>query len=592
MKRTFLLLLAIAAGALLGNGNLCAATFVVTNNADSGPGSLRQAILDANAGGGGKIDLTGVSGTITVTTNLPAISTSVSIVGPGTNALTVSGSNTWVLFTFQPGTINTMANLAVANGFAEFTGPPSSNYFASGVKNLGILDMQNCLINHCQNIGTDGGGIYNSGALELDNCVISDCGSYGEIGEVTGGGVYNSGLLNMNGCKIVNCFADDGGGIYSSGTAALTRCQITTCGADEIGSGGGIVSGGQLVLIACVVTDNFGNYYGGGIEAGGTLIMANTTVAKNSALQGGGMDIRGTVWCVNCSISGNYSYEEEEFCGGGGIRSAANLTMLNCTVSSNRCYIGIQYEGGGGIENLNQLTMSNCTVSGNTSVADFSSLTSHGAGILNGTNAVTYLTDCTVVSNSAATAMGVENVAGTVYAEDSIIANNNGSDFSGTLVSQGYNLIGNTNACVLTGDLTGNIYGVDPLLGPLQNNGGPTFTHALLAGSPAIDAGPVNAFPFFDQRGAPRPFGPADDIGAFEFGATPRHVAWLGTFRNGLPRLNIAGVPGFLYMVERAPSPSGPWMPLSSITADLNGGGVCQDTNAPSDHAFYRVVDP
>ena len=116
--------------------------------------------------------------------------------------------------------------------------------------------------------------------------------------------------------------------------------------------------------------------------------------------------------------------------------------------------------------------------------------------------------------------------------------------------------------------------------------------HALLAGSPAIDAGPANAPPFFDQRGAPRPFGAADDIGAFEFGATPRHVAWFGSWRNGCPQLNIAGAPGFLYMVERAPTPNGPWASLNAITADAGGAGICLDTNAPGDHAFYRVVDP
>ncbi|HWY77117.1 MAG TPA: choice-of-anchor Q domain-containing protein, partial [Verrucomicrobiae bacterium] len=487
--------------------------------------------------------------------------------------------------------------LAIANGFAEFVGPPSPpNYQASGVRNFGILKMQNCLINHCRDYGTDGGGVYNSGALELDNCVISDCGSAGAygVGDVTGGGIYNAGALNMNGCTIGGyCTAHVGGGIYNSGIAALIRCLIATCGADEIGSGGGIVNGGQLVLIACVLTNNFGNYSGGGIGGGGTLTMFNTEVLNNGALQGGGLDVGGTASCFNCAISGNSSGELGQYYGGGGIRSTAKLTLVNCTISGNSCSTGdTSGGGGGGIENLNLLTMVNCTLSGNTNLSDFVSFPAQGGGIFNGTNAVAYLTDCTVVSNSATVGMGVANVVGTVYAEDSIIANNNGTDFSGTLTSQGHNLVGNTNACVLAGDLTGNIYGVDPLLGPLQNNGGFALTHALLAGSPAIDAGPVNAFPLFDQRGAPRPFGPADDIGAFEFGATPRHVAWLGTFRNGLPRLNIAGVPGFLYMVERAPSPSGPWMPLTSITADLNGGGVCQDTNAPSDHAFYRVVDP
>ena len=71
------------------------------------------------------------------------------------------------------------------------------------------------------------------------------------------------------------------------------------------------------------------------------------------------------------------------------------------------------------------------------------------------------------------------------------------------------------SGCTITGDLTGNITGQDPLLGPLQNNGGPTETHALLPDSPAIDAGADTACPAADQRGVARPLGSACDIGAF-----------------------------------------------------------------------------
>src|SRR5262249_7450167 len=102
-----------------------------------------------------------------------------------------------------------------------------------------------------------------------------------------------------------------------------------------------------------------------------------------------------------------------------------------------------------------------------------------------------------------------------------------------TINSQGYNLIGDTTGCVITGDTTGNKSGVAPNLGPLRDNGGPTFTHALLTGSPAIDAGnPAapgsggNACPVDDQRGVTRPQdGDGDttavcDIGAYELEAS------------------------------------------------------------------------
>jgi len=107
---------------------------------------------------------------------------------------------------------------------------------------------------------------------------------------------------------------------------------------------------------------------------------------------------------------------------------------------------------------------------------------------------------------------------GVFQAQDSIFAGGGTNVVvSGVLISGGYNLVQNTNGCTIAGDPMGNIYGADPRLGPLQDNGGPTWTHALLAGSPAIDAGPANTPPSVDQRGEPRPSGPAEDIGAFEY---------------------------------------------------------------------------
>src|SRR5205807_230951 len=87
---------------------------------------------------------------------------------------------------------------------------------------------------------------------------------------------------------------------------------------------------------------------------------------------------------------------------------------------------------------------------------------------------------------------------------------------TGTLVSQGFNLVRNLTNAFVTGDLTGNIYGVDPRLGALGFNGGATWTHALLPGSPAIDAGMTGGAPPRDQRDVPRPQGQRADVGAYE----------------------------------------------------------------------------
>jgi hypothetical protein len=132
---------------------------------------------------------------------------------------------------------------------------------------------------------------------------------------------------------------------------------------------------------------------------------------------------------------------------------------------------------------------------------------------------------------------GIENSAGTVNLRNTIVATNTletnlnalvPNDCDGTLTSQGYNLIQTASGCTLSGNTTGNVPGLDPKLGALANNGGPTLTDALLAGSPAIDAGnpagctdPRGATLTTDQRGFPRTVG-ADtvcDIGAYEYGA-------------------------------------------------------------------------
>jgi hypothetical protein len=103
-------------------------------------------------------------------------------------------------------------------------------------------------------------------------------------------------------------------------------------------------------------------------------------------------------------------------------------------------------------------------------------------------------------------------------------ASGGGPDFYGTAISQGHNLIGDGSDLLgLTHDVLGDQVGtsvapIDPMLGLLQDNGGPTFTHALLAGSPAIDAGDNDGAPFLDQRGAPRIQNSTIDIGAFESG--------------------------------------------------------------------------
>ena len=197
---------------------------------------------------------------------------------------------------------------------------------------------------------------------------------------------------------------------------------------------------------------------------------------------------------------------------GGGIYNSGTLTISNSTISNN--VTGDGGDGatgggnggnGGGIYNSGTLTISNSTISNNVTgdggVAPSSGKGGNGGGIYN---------------------VGTSNVKSSIIANNTLGTRGNpgGPDFFGTLTSYGYNLIENTSDYTINGDNNGNITGVDPKLGLLAYNGGPTMTHALLSGSPAINKGSCTDIGGnivrTDQRGYNRKAGSCD-IGAYEY---------------------------------------------------------------------------
>ena len=187
--------------------------------------------------------------------------------------------------------------------------------------------------------------------------------------------------------------------------------------------------------------------------------------------------------------------------------------------------------GGGGMRIIDTavITVTNSTISGNMlsnayGLGTAISATPGGAGISGGSPKLNLLST-TITANTANSPNGVSTINNEtnipIRLKNTILAGNTGDVCTGELFSQGNNLFNNTGNCTLT-PTTGDQIGINPKLGPLQPNGGAAQTHALLAGSPALDTGTCTGAPASDQRGVARPQGPGCGIGAHEAGPTVR----------------------------------------------------------------------
>jgi len=196
---------------------------------------------------------------------------------------------------------------------------------------------------------------------------------------------------------------------------------------------------------------------------------------------------------------------------GGGISNVGTITINRSTISGNS--VASFGEGGGGIDNYGTAAINNSTISANSGYLS-------GGGILNA--GAVMISNSTLVGNYIQFDNdGGGGISGTATLQNSIIADNSDGNCSRTLTSDGYHL-SSDNTCDFSGP--GDLNNTDPKLGPLQNNGGPTQTEALLAGSPAIDAGNPSGCTDSksyllktDRRGKPRP--DKEDTGGCDMGA-------------------------------------------------------------------------
>jgi hypothetical protein len=385
-----------------------------------------------------------------------------------------------------------------------------------------------------------------------ETTTIVDANSLDHVFHIAGTGSVSVEMvgLTLRGGNVSLGPANGGGILVDSAGQSLTLRNVTLT-ANRAGSGGGGIynTGGALTLDSVTVDGNAavdGN--GGGIDNYGSTSLANISnsrIDNNTASNGngGGID-NGSVVGARMTLT-DTTISENTARSGGGISNTSDLDIVRSTLSGNTAG-----SGGGLYSQLGQVIVVNSTISGNTTVADTGS--GSGAGIYFNSGSLD-LFNVTIAYNGIPGA--ISPAGGGLYEEgydssasNSIIAKNSPDDCAGygtTDTPSNYN-IDSDGTCHFPG--TGN-QTLDPLLGNLTDNGGPTQTHALLTGSPALDAGdPAGCedaqgnLLTTDQRGVSRPQGSACDIGAYEAQVAPARTLTINRSGNGRITSNPPGI--------------------------------------------------
>lgn len=385
-----------------------------------------------------------------------------------------------------------------------------------------VLDANSSGAGSLGGSGGAGGGLWNRGAARLtDSAITNNVTSQGSNGLVggwrgdgtpgghggDGAGVWNDGSLNL---LRVTVDGNKAGGGGLGGWNAIYPYSYGLAGGNG-GSGGGLWNSGQIMISQSTISRNMA---GGGRKGGDGEAQGGH---GGRGGDGGGLFNQGIAALFNSTVSGNAA-------GPGTAGGSATQTDPQlCIILPCRAGDGGNGGSGGGIYNSYSLTLNNCTLAINR--ADVAGQA--GQGLVSG-------------------AAGVDGAGGGVYgvfaARDTILAGNSapnvGPDCAGRLYTGSHNLLQNPAGCVIDPTLTNNVIGSSAALLSLAISApGSTATHALVSGSPAMDAGSCSAGSVtHDQRGVPRPQGAGCDIGAYEFDGPTGWLLWLPhALRGGTP---------------------------------------------------------
>jgi predicted outer membrane repeat protein len=510
----------------------------VTSNADSGSGSLRNAIATAQAGDTIQFASSLANQTITLTSGQIDIPKSLTIDGTGAAGLTISGNDASRIFDVKAtGTDFTVRDLILADAFL-----PNDLGGAIHTTEEVTLTVENCQFNN--NVSRGGGAIFvrDRSTLTVTNSKFdsNDGATYGDL-EISGGAIGTLAKCNitLNGNEFTNNKGINGGAVYSI-FSNLTVDNSTFLNNDStpggpLGSPDSSIAGytrghGGAIFIDGASFPNDPRFYvnwQNGDPVGGNIIIRNSWIEGNRAAgQGGGMFLFGypqdKVTIEGSTIINNEVIKDNkgDALGGGVLAGPTELTIADTTFANNQS----QQEGGGlWFTGESPVNITNSTFSGN-KAQDNDNTGVGGAIASRHWASTTDVVNTTFVDNYAGSQGGaIFQGNKPISVENSIFDNNTVGNPSNTqqqtnveLIDGGGNLQWSPNN-PNEAKVTENITIANPLLGPLQNNGGSTLTHALLASSPAINAGNSTDAPTTDQRGIVRDSRP--DIGAYEFDA-------------------------------------------------------------------------
>lgn len=514
------LALALVYCLLAGFGNMrsaqarpLATTFAVSNTNDSGSGSLREAILNANATPGADVISITAVGTVNLLSALPQIIEAVTIQGPGASQFAVDGNDSLRVFDIATAGVE-MSDLTVQRGSVTGSGANGA-----GIRSTGALTLTN--VNVLSNTAqSHGGGLYVIGNLMLTNGLFQNNRSTNGLG----GGMYSSGAATISGAHFVdNASQGDGGGALTLGSLTLVdglfqanQCTSFSC------DGGGLSSFSSTDILGTQFISNTAQDHGGGLQTGGTLTIINGLFQENQSVFSGGAGLysNGT---ANISATQFLSNTARSF--GGGMYALGTATLTDGLFLNNQSTMvlgGGLHATTGAIDLINMRFIRNTALRGggahfsavdarlvNTLFAGNEATSAQGSEFTINSLVDFAMINSTIASPAVTSGSAIYVITGTVGITNSIITSHTlGIEIEDGSVNQDFNLFFG-NGTDVQGSFSGganNVTGDPHFASPASDN------YHLRAGSAAVDVG-TNAGVTTDIDGEPRPL-----VGGFDIG--------------------------------------------------------------------------